>query len=198
MRNELIICQGAHASLWRSLTPMQTTWNMLGWLVRSVSPPLILIQYIDNMSSSTLQHIFFIMTWLTTALNHVDCAFALHPFAKSYLRRQRVGKAILPSTWNWAYAPISSNSQSQMQPHVPNLPLVLTIPWDVHIAQNRILQFEVTTFVIICFASIPPFTWVIIKLCGHPQNSKRMEWDRIGNTGISSLHHIEGHNAHTL
>jgi hypothetical protein len=67
MRNELIINQGVHASLWRSLMSMNATWNMSGWLVQSVSPPLTSIQCIDNMLLSTSWHILH--------NDSMDCSF---------------------------------------------------------------------------------------------------------------------------
>jgi hypothetical protein len=96
--NKLIIDQGEHALSWRSSTPIHPTWNMLGWLVRSVSPPSISIHRIDNASSSTSGHIFFTTILWTAAPNHVGCAFALRRSANSFLRRQKVVWATLPLT----------------------------------------------------------------------------------------------------
>jgi hypothetical protein len=106
---------------------MNTTRSMSGWLVRSASPPSISIHQIGIVSSSTLGHIFFMTPLWTAAPNHADCAFAQHRSAKSFLRKQKVAMANLPSTLNQAHAPTSSNSQSQMRPHVLKLPPALTI-----------------------------------------------------------------------
>jgi hypothetical protein len=83
VRNGLIVYQGEHASSWRSLMIIHTTWNMMDWLVQSVNPPSNLILYIDNALLSTSGPIFFTTTLWTAAPNHAGCAFALRHSAKS-------------------------------------------------------------------------------------------------------------------